>query len=62
MKLNHYLKKNKITYAQFADQISVSTAAVCRYVKEKRIPQPDVMRRISKATKYIVNANDFYEK
>ena len=61
MDLAAYISMEKLTYTELAERLSVSTAAVHRYVKEGRVPTPDVMRRITTVTNGAVQPNDFFE-
>jgi transcriptional regulator with XRE-family HTH domain len=60
MHLRRYLSANGISPPDFAAAIGVSNQAVHRYVNGERIPRPDVMDRIKRATKGNVKADDFY--
>lgn len=60
MRLKDWLKINGITGKEFAKKLSVDEQTVSRYCVGKRIPDPDVMRRIAEHTSGAVTANDFY--
>ena len=66
MKLSEWIKKNKLSYSQAANQfgiININPATnVQRYAKGQRIPHPLVMLKIFKATNKQVQPNDFYEE
>jgi hypothetical protein len=66
MKLSEWIKKNKLSYSQAANQfgiININPATnVQRYAKGQRIPHPVVMLKIFKATNKQVQPNDFYEE
>jgi predicted transcriptional regulator len=59
MKLQTYIKREKLTPEAFGDLIGVSRQAVDRYV-EGRVPETEVMRKIILATKGRVRPNDFF--
>lgn len=59
MKLKQFLKDNDISIPAFAESIGLAAFSVERYIKG-RLPQPDVMASIYKATKGAVQPNDFY--
>jgi transcriptional regulator with XRE-family HTH domain len=59
MKLETYLAGNGISIAAFAEVIRTSHEAVRRYALGERVPRPEIMARISKATNGAVTANDF---
>lgn len=59
MKLDEYLRINNLTEQAFALLIGTSQATVNRY-RNGRIPEPDAMDRIVKATSGAVTPNDFY--
>jgi transcriptional regulator with XRE-family HTH domain len=62
MKLKTYLKKNKITQAEFAASIGVSKQAVVWWVSKndhRRRPNTENLRKIKSITKGKVTANDF---
>ena len=61
MTLADFLEANKITLTAFAEVIDVSVEAVRRYRDGMRIPQPEIMDRIKRATGGCVMPNDFYE-
>ena len=60
MKLADYLSQNKLSEAEFAEQIGVSQAAVNRY-KRGRTPSPEQMREIIAKTGGAVQPNDFFD-
>lgn len=60
MKLNDYLKKHKIRRADFAADLNVTPEAVRLWTLDRRMPKPDMMRLIGKATKGKVTPMDFY--
>lgn len=61
MKLIDYLESKKEPYPTFAKKIGVSLQSLYRYTKGDRIPERDVMAKITKVTKGEVNANSFYQ-
>lgn len=60
MKLEEFIKKNKISKTDFAKQVGIAFFTLDRYFKG-RIPSPDIMVQIVKATKGVVQPNDFYD-
>lgn len=60
MKLNSFLAQNAVSQKDFAKSIDEKVARVNWYCLEKRIPRPDVMRKIYEATDGQVTPNDFY--
>lgn len=60
MKLADYMKAEGLDSASLAKKIRVSRQAVDRYL-EGRIPEPQVMKRLLRATKDRVTPNDFYD-
>jgi transcriptional regulator with XRE-family HTH domain len=60
MTLDEYFKAQdpKVSYAEFADRIGVTQAAISRYVDGKRFPSPELIRKIHEATDRSVTAND----
>ena len=62
MKLSEYLKKKKETPNAFAMRVGVPAIVVYRYLKDPpRVPRPDIMIAIYRATAGKVQPNDFYE-
>lgn len=59
MKLATYIKSKKLTASEFAREIGTSPMAMHRYLIG-RLPAPDVVVAIHKATKGEVQPNDFY--
>lgn len=60
MKLTDFLRTEGMTVSDFARAISVSPQSVSRYAMNQRIPDREIMNRITAATKGQVTANDFY--
>lgn len=60
MTLDQWLALARHTETSFAALIGSTQAAVNRYRRGKRIPQPEVMARIVKETGGLVTPNDFY--
>jgi hypothetical protein len=63
MKLRKWLDLQKITNREFAVMIDVSDSAIHRWTAtddDKRIPRPEHMLAIDKATRGKVKAQDFY--
>jgi transcriptional regulator with XRE-family HTH domain len=61
MKLAHYMSSRGIRPTDLAREIGVSHSAVIRWRDEKRIPEPEMMRRLLDATKGLVQPNDFFD-
>lgn len=61
MKLADYLRVEDIDQAAFAKLIETTQVAVSRYATGKRIPRPEIMRRIATATDGKVTPPDFYD-
>ena len=65
MKLNTYLKENKITYSSFLKKANkhekFSASALAKWSQGKRIPRKKEMTVIHKITNGKVSANDFYD-
>lgn len=59
MTLTSWLSKTKTSDAEFADRIGVTRQALWRYKFAGRIPKPEIIARISRATNGEVTANDF---
>ena len=60
MRLEEWLKSQKMTTGQFAKKIGVSRSQVHKYLYEGAIPRPEILRRIFIVTNKAVTANDFY--
>jgi hypothetical protein len=63
MKLRKWLDQQKLTNREFAVMIDVSDSAIHRWTStddDKRIPRPEHMLAIEKATRGKVKAQDFY--
>lgn len=60
--LTKYLKQTKKTVREFAAEILVDPESVRRYSRGKRIPRPDVMKRIIAATDGAVTADSFFSQ
>jgi hypothetical protein len=63
MKLRKWLDLQKLTNREFAVMIDVSDSAIHRWTAtddDKRIPRPEHMAAIDKATRGKVKAQDFY--
>lgn len=59
MHLAAYLADAQIADRDFADRIGVSRQALHRYRQGSRIPRPEVLAKIKKATAGAVTADDF---
>ena len=63
MKLRKWLDQQGLTNREFARMIDASEAAVSRWMaadEDRRIPRPEYMASIQKATHGKVKAQDFY--
>ena len=61
MKLETYLRQNKIATATFAAAIEVSVQALHRYLYGARFPRREVLERILSVTMGAVTPNDFFD-
>jgi transcriptional regulator with XRE-family HTH domain len=59
MNLRTFLEQTGISITDFAREIGVYPQAVHRYLRGERMPRPDVMRLILKATDGAVTADSF---
>lgn len=59
MTLTSWLTKTNTSDADFAERIGVTRQALWRYKVAGRIPKPEIIARISRATNGKVTANDF---
>lgn len=60
MKLDRYLKKEKLSSGEFAAKIGVAAWTVERYIAG-RVPDPKIVEAIHAATHGKVTPNDFYD-
>jgi len=65
MKINEWLKKEKLTHAEFLDickkeGMIISHSALAKWSRGQRIPRLHEMNIIYKSTNGEVTANDFY--
>jgi hypothetical protein len=61
MKLETWLKLQKMSIEEFANKIGKHKSLVHRYIYEGVIPKPVVMLRIYEETLGSVDANDFFK-
>lgn len=61
MKLNEYLKTNKISNREFAKMIGVHEFSIPRYRKGRSIPSLSTLVKIREATNGQVDAEDFLQ-
>ncbi|QTH21976.1 helix-turn-helix transcriptional regulator [Rhizorhabdus wittichii] len=62
MKLKSYLTEQRVSYADFAQQIGVANAGVvAKYIDGSRIPRASILRRITLVTGGAVQLNDFFD-
>jgi transcriptional regulator with XRE-family HTH domain len=59
MKLNEWTSSNNVKPRQLAAMLGLTYAAAHRYINGKRLPEPDVMKRIAEITANSVTPNDF---
>lgn len=59
MKLNEWTEANNIKPRALAAMLGLTYAAAHRYINGKRLPEPDVMKRIAEITANSVTPNDF---
>lgn len=62
MQLSQYMKRHGKSSQQIAEAIGVDNSSVSRYLAGKRLPTPQVMRKIKQVTNGAVTADDFYEQ
>ena len=60
MTLAEYLEQTNTTAAAFAAGLDVQRATITRYLNGSRLPIPDMMRAIKRATGDMVEPNDWY--
>ena len=60
MNLGEYLKRSGLALSEFAEKVGVTHASMSRYVSGKRLPRPEILRRIADASGGEVRANDFF--
>lgn len=58
--LEQYLIDNDLTMERFGALIGTTHVAVHRYIQKGRVPGPNVMQRIIKATNGRITPNDFF--
>ncbi len=59
MKLRDYLIENFMTEAEFAEKIGTTQPVINRYIHEKIIPRPRLMKKIFETTSGKVSYRDF---
>ena len=60
MKLNQYLKEEKISIAKFAMKCGIPFPTISKYYYGQKIPRQENMHKIYQCTEKKVDANDFY--
>jgi len=60
MKLSTWMTENNLSGAKMAETLGTSAETVRRYIKNERIPNRDVMTKITEATGGQVGPEDFY--
>lgn len=61
MQLPDYLKKHKLTHAQFAEKVNVSQPHIANILSGKRRPSIELAKRIEIVTKGSVILDDLLE-
>lgn len=61
MKLESWMILKELKASELARLLRISQAHIHKYLYEKSIPKPEVMKRIFVITLGSVTANDFYE-
>lgn len=59
MKLDHYLTMRNETSEDFAKRIGASKHAVIKWRQHKRVPRPEMMATIARATSWAVRVEDW---
>lgn len=59
MKLDHYLTLKNETSESFAARIGASKHAVIKWRQAKRVPRPEMMATIARATAWAVRVEDW---
>lgn len=60
MTLNKYLSQNQTTVKSFAAKIGLKEISLYRYMRNTRVPRPEIMIRIFDVTDGAVTPNDFH--
>jgi transcriptional regulator with XRE-family HTH domain len=60
-KIKRWLRLNRLTQTDFANQVGVTQGAVARWMTEGRIPSWRTLRRIAVATDGFITPADFIE-
>lgn len=61
MKLETYLAVTKKSRAEFAKNLGVTEASLCRYINGDRMPRPSLLKTIAHMTEGAVMPNDFVD-
>ena len=59
-RIQDYLDKEGITQSEFARAVGVSPASICHYISGRRVPRKNIIKRIKRVTKGLIDANVFY--
>lgn len=59
--LKKYLSDSGTKPSEFAKEIGVEVQSLYRYMNGERIPDREIMPRITKATSGLITANSFYQ-
>ena len=60
MNLKQFLKLKKISNADFAKNLNISTISLSRYIGGQRLPEKNILLKINDLTDGLVTPNDFY--
>lgn len=61
MKLEIYLDVTKKSRSEFAKNLGVTEASLCRYINGDRMPRPSLLKKIAQTTAGAVMPNDFVD-
>lgn len=61
MKLEIYLDVTKKSRSEFAKNLGVTEASLCRYINGDRMPRPFLLKKIAVTTDGAVMPNDFID-
>lgn len=62
MHLKKWLKSNRMTIAEFADQAGYSSGAVAKWVQGERFPRIRAIKKIEEITDGSVTVQDFFNQ
>ncbi len=61
MKLDDYLKQQKLPMAGFAQKVGTTGATICRIINNRVVPRRDLMAAIYRETRGAVTPNDLVQ-